>query len=148
MNRPRHRIALLAAGVIATGTSGNALLRVGLRHIPPLTNYSPIAHVAAMAHPAVLLGILLLIANFLLQLTLLSWADLTFALPMTSPSYVLITIVGVLALGERVSVSHWAGVLLILVGVVVVGRTKPLTPGSGLQLHLHEMDSRSRHHSL
>ena len=91
------------------------------------------AHLAAMAHPTVLIGILLLIACFLLQLTLLSWADLTFAVPVTSPSYIVITLVGVLALGEHVSLIHWTGVLLILLGVVVVGRTKPLTAGSGLK---------------
>ena len=139
---------MLAAGVIAAGTSGNALLRVGLSHIPPLTNYSPMAHLAAMAHPAVIFGIVLLTAGFFLQLTLLSWADLTFALPVTSPSYVVITIVGAFALDERVSPTHWTGVLLILIGVIVVGRTKPLTAGSGLQAPHHEMDLRSRHHSL
>lgn len=133
MTSARHRIALLAVGVVVTGTCGNALLRYGLSRIPPLTNLSILAHIAAMAHPAVLLGVLLLIASLLLQLTLLSWADLTFAIPVTSPSYIVVTVIGVLALGERVSLAHWAGVLLILLGVVVVGRTKPLTPGSGLK---------------
>jgi drug/metabolite transporter (DMT)-like permease len=132
-NTRKRRIALLAAGVIATGTTGNSLLRVGLSRVGPLLGSSPVAYLEALIRPAVVGGVLSLIACFLLQLTLLSWADLTFALPMTSPSYVVITIIGVLGLGEHVSAAHWFGVLLILCGVILVGRTKPLTPGSGIK---------------
>lgn len=131
-NPHKRRIALLAAGVVATGTAGNSLLRVGLNHAPALLSVSPIAHLEALARPAVIAAVLILITSFILQLTLLSWADLTFALPITSPSYVVVTIVGVVALGEHVSAVHWMGVLLILCGVIIVGRTKPLTPGSGI----------------
>jgi drug/metabolite transporter (DMT)-like permease len=60
-------------------------------------------------------------------LSLLSWADLTFVLPVTSSAYVLVTLIGSFLLGEQVSLTHWIGVLLILAGVAIVGRTKPLT---------------------
>ena len=127
------RILLLAAAVIATGTLGNTLLRAGMSGAPPIVSPSPAVYLEALIRPAVIVGIVLLVACLILQLTLLSWADLTFVLPITSPSYVAITISGAWALGERVSVTHWAGVLLILCGVIVVGRTRPLTPGSGIQ---------------
>ena len=72
---------------------------------------------------------IVLATSFLLHLSLLSWADLTYALPVTSASYVVVTVVGALVLHERVSASHWLGVLLIVLGVIVVGRTQPLTAG-------------------
>lgn len=98
----------------------------------PIVSASPADYLTAFVRIPVIIGVLTLIAQLIFQLTLLSWADLTFALPMTSPSYVVITLVGAFALGERVSTVHWFGVMLILCGVIVVGRTRPLTPGSGL----------------
>ncbi len=77
----------------------------------------------------VFLGVAVLLLNFILQLSLLSWADLTYALPVTAPSYVLIAFIGAFGLHEHVSLAHWFGVTLILCGVVIVGRTRPLTTG-------------------
>jgi drug/metabolite transporter (DMT)-like permease len=118
----------LAAGVVASGVAGNSLLRVGLGSSGVVT-FSPIGYLREFANAAVIAGVGLLALGFILQLTLLSWADLTYALPVTSSSYVVITVVGVVGLHEHVSVAHWGGVLLILTGVIVVGRTKPLTTG-------------------
>jgi drug/metabolite transporter (DMT)-like permease len=128
----KRRILLLAAGVVICGTTGNTLLRVGMSSHAPIVSASPIDYLTAFVRIPIIIGVLTLIAQFIFQLTLLSWADLTFALPMTSPSYVVITLIGAFALGERVSTVHWFGVMLILCGVIVVGRTRPLTPGSGL----------------
>ena len=64
------------------------------------------------------------------QLSLLSWADLTYVLPVTSVSYILLTVLAVVSLNEHVSAAHWSGICLIVLGVVLVGRTKPRTaPG-------------------
>jgi drug/metabolite transporter (DMT)-like permease len=132
-SRPTRRIVLLAVAVIATGTVGNTLLRIGMSGAPPIVIPSPAVYLQALLRPAVIIGIVSLVTCLILQLTLLSWADLTFVLPITSPSYVAITVSGAWALGERVSLAHWGGVVLILCGVIVVGRTRPLTPGSGIK---------------
>jgi len=126
------RVGLLALGVILTGAAGNALLRLGVGSAGPILTLSPMAYIREFARWSVLTGVIVLIAGYILQLSLLSWADLTFAVPVTSASYVLIPLVGALGLHEHVSLAHWMGVLLILCGVIVVGRTRPLTPGSGL----------------
>lgn len=122
-------ITLLAAGVVATGVAGNALLRAGLSSAPPILSLSPFDYVKAFASITVLLGVVALMFNLILQLSLLSWTDLSYALPVTSASYGVITMVGVFGLHERVSIAHWAGVGLILFGVIIVGKTKPLTTG-------------------
>jgi len=61
------------------------------------------------------------------QLSLLSWADLTYVLPVTSVSYILLAVLAVFALKEHVSALRWAGVGLIVSGVTIVGRTRPST---------------------
>jgi drug/metabolite transporter (DMT)-like permease len=75
----------------------------------------------------VLAGIVLLICWLIAQLSLLSWADLTYVLPITALGYVLAALLGAFALGERVSLSRWAGILLITAGVAVVSRTRART---------------------
>jgi uncharacterized membrane protein len=55
---------------------------------------------------------------------LLSWADLSYVLPITSVGYVLTAISGRLLLGEQISAARWTGVTLIMAGVVLVGRTQ------------------------
>lgn len=67
------------------------------------------------------LGLLLLITFFLLHLTLLSKADLSFVMPVTSFSYVLIAVMAGYLLNEHISVPQWIGILLISIGVMIVG---------------------------
>ena len=129
----RRRVYTLAAGVVLTGSIGNSLLRAGLRSGEALVTLSPGAYLKEFANVLVIAGVLILMLGFILQLSLLSWADLTYALPVTSSSYVMTTAIGALALNESVSVTHWAGVLLIIAGVVLVGRTRPLTSGTPFQ---------------
>jgi drug/metabolite transporter (DMT)-like permease len=68
-------------------------------------------------------GVLLLILWMLSRMTLLSWADLSFVLPVTAVGYVLSALFGFLFLGETVSAQRWLGTLLIFAGVALVGRT-------------------------
>jgi drug/metabolite transporter (DMT)-like permease len=97
----------------------------------PITSASPAAYIARFANPVIIGGVLALIARYIFQLSLLSWADLTYAIPITSVSYIVITAVGAWVLREEVSAAHWFGVVLILFGVIIVSRTKPLTGRAG-----------------
>jgi hypothetical protein len=55
------------------------------------------------------------------RMTLLSWADLSYVLPVTSVGYVLVAFVGRWLLDERITSKRWAGILLIVAGVALVG---------------------------
>lgn len=70
-------------------------------------------------------GVLLLILWMLARMTLLSWADLSFVLPVTAVGYVLSAVFGWLFLQETVSNTRWLGTLFIFAGVALVGRTDP-----------------------
>ncbi len=120
-------IKVLALTVVGCNAGGNYFLSLGMRSVGETVSFSPIAYLRAMANAWVMLGIVLLVAWLLSQLSLLSWADLTFVLPITASSYVLAALLGAVWLGEHVSLSRWAGILLIFGGVVLVSRTKPRT---------------------
>lgn len=67
------------------------------------------------------------------RLSLLSWADLTYVLPVTSFSYVMSAIVGAIYLHEQVSVLHWLGISVITLGILLVVLTYPKTSGSEIE---------------
>lgn len=76
---------------------------------------------SVIANPSFLLGVLLLIAFFVLHLAMLSKADSSFVMPVTAFSYVLIAVLAKLILSEAITLFQWIGILLITVGVMVVG---------------------------
>jgi drug/metabolite transporter (DMT)-like permease len=60
-------------------------------------------------------------------MALLSWADLSYVMPVTAIGYVLTAFAGRFFLGEPVSFLRWTGIVLITSGVYLVGRTAPAT---------------------
>lgn len=101
-----------------------------MRDIGRTVSFSPWPYLEALANPWIAGGVVLLAVWFLSQLSLLSWVDLSYFLPVTSVSYVLTAMLGKFFLDERVSFLRWTGIGLITLGVVVVGRTTPRTTSS------------------
>ena len=82
----------------------------------------------ALRNPWVITGILCLLGFFASYLTALSWADLTFVLPSTAFGYVVVALLSKFWLHEAgLSVSRWAGILLIVCGVGFVANGPSLT---------------------
>ncbi len=110
---------LLTGVVILSNVLGNLALSAGMKGAPD--------PVRAFFAPLVLLGVSLLILWLLSRMTLMSWADLSYILPITSLGYVLSALAGHFILGEHISPSRWAGTLLIMGGMVLVGTTEHKT---------------------
>ena len=70
--------------------------------------------------PFLWLGLLSVLATFILWSTLLSKIDLSVAVPVCSFSYILVPLASIIFLHEKVSLFRWSGVLFILLGVVFV----------------------------
>jgi drug/metabolite transporter (DMT)-like permease len=83
--------------------------------------------VAAVLNPWVAVGILLLLAFIILNMTALSWADLTYVLPATSLGYVLVALIARFALHEQITPIRWIGIVLIAGGVGFVAGGPALT---------------------
>lgn len=122
----RAKTFAASAVVILTSVLGNFFLSLGMKQAPALTG-SPLSYLQAMLNPWVVLGITLLICWMLARMTLLSWADLSFVLPVTSVGYVLAAVMGCVFLGEQISWERWMGTILIVAGTALVGATAPRT---------------------
>ena len=123
-SRLRWKTRAFAFIVIFSNALGNLFLTWGMRHGAE-TVLSPLSFLRAIFNPWVSLGILLLITWMISKMLLLSWADLTYVLPVTALGYVINALLGRLFLGEQVSAARWAGTLLIMAGVILVGLGNP-----------------------
>ena len=127
--RLRLKTWICTAVVVLSNAFADFFMKLGIPADARLS--TPLEYLAVLFQPWVALGIALLIVWQLSRMTLLSWADLSYVLPVTSIGYVLSAITGLLFLRERISVARWAGVALIMSGVVLVGRTRHSTTGEG-----------------
>lgn len=118
------RVRLLTFIVVLSNVLGNFLLSLGMK-AQVLTTLGTYAKV--MFSPMVVLGVSLLILWMLTRMTLMSWADLSYILPITSVGYILNAIIGRFVLDESISTMRWAGTLLITAGMLVVATTRPKT---------------------
>ncbi len=124
--RLRAKTRLFTAIVVVSNVTGNSALTHGMKLLGDIGN-SPLALIGALFHPWVALGVALLVLWTLTQMALLSWADLSYVLPVTAIGYVLTALSGKFVLGETVTATHWAGIFLITCGVTLVGMTSPVT---------------------
>jgi drug/metabolite transporter (DMT)-like permease len=121
--------AVLSLAVL-TQVCGNLLLSKGMKEAAAASInhnlwFSTAIH--ALTSPTVWLGTAILVAFFLLNSALLSWADLSFVLPATSVAYVVNVAVGHYVLHESVSPLRWVGSVIICLGVILVSRTRTWT---------------------
>jgi len=125
---PRKYIILLA--VIFFAACGDVSLARGMRDFGAVTLANLPQLFTAMLYPWVIAGILMLIGFFASYLSALSFADLTYVLPATSLSYILMVLLAKFFLHEHVSLWRWLGVALIVAGVGFVAGGPEATPGA------------------
>jgi uncharacterized membrane protein len=118
---------LFAVIVVLANVLGNFSLTLGMRRVGRLLSLSPLAYIEALFNPWVALGAGLLIVWLLSQMTLLSWADLSYVVPVTAAGYVLAALAGKLFLHEQISATRWLGICFIMAGVALVAATHPST---------------------
>ncbi|HUJ23386.1 MAG TPA: hypothetical protein VLX58_17760 [Bryobacteraceae bacterium] len=123
----RLKTRIFTAIVVLTNVLGNSFLSRGMQSVGELLSLSPIPYIRALFNPWVAMGVSLLIVWLLSHMALLSWADLSYVLPVTSIAYALVALVGRVFLHEQVSMARWAGITLIVIGVTLVGHTSPRT---------------------
>jgi drug/metabolite transporter (DMT)-like permease len=122
--RLRVKTWICASIVVLCNVWGNFFLKRGI----PADLPTPLSYITALFEPWAALGVILLIVWLISRMTLLSWADLSYVLPVTSIGYVLVAVAGKVFLHEQVSEKRWAGILLIVLGVALVsGGTSPQT---------------------
>ena len=135
MNPSRHlrtRTLVFVVLMVLASSTGDIFLKRGMNRIDVQLNAASLgsAFVQTVVSGQIWLGIVCVLVSFVLYLMLVSWADYSYVMPVSSFGYAVVALLAVLVLGETVTLGRWAGVALICLGVTLVGRTEPRTTGA------------------
>ncbi|UFS68666.1 DMT family transporter [Geomonas sp. RF6] len=112
---------------VTAGTIGDLLLASGMKELGDLStmNLKGILNAAlqALTTPKLIFGTCMLAVFFFLWLAVLSWEDLTVALPMQALNYILVAFLSQYFLHETVTPMRWAGTVLVAIGVMLITRS-------------------------
>ena len=126
---------LVLLGVAVFAVTGDSLVSRGMKHVGGVSLHHLAGIILVVFRPEVAIGVFFLLAFFACYMAALSWADLTYVLPTTSISFILLTLVARFILHENVSLTRWLGVLMISIGIGFVTQGPALTP------HPHRKDT-------
>jgi len=112
---------------VTAGTIGDLLLASGMKQLGDLSamNLKGIFNVflQALTSPKLVLGTCMLAIFFFLWLAVLSWEDLSVALPMQALNYILVAFLSQYFLHEAVSPLRWGGTVLVAIGVMLITKS-------------------------
>ncbi len=112
---------------VSAGTVGDILLTKGMKELGDISamNLRGIMSAAyqALTSPKLVFGTAMLAVFFFLWLAVLSWEDLSVALPMQALNYVLVAFLSQYFLGEVVTPLRWTGTALVCIGVILITKS-------------------------
>lgn len=121
------RAAFSLGLAIACGSLGHLLLSKGMHAMGPLEDYHFLAlfHYFGMVfyNPSIIGGILLEIVYFLLWMLVLSFADVSWAVPMNALEYLVVAFLAGSFLGDTILLSRWIGIFFIIFGIFFMMRS-------------------------
>ncbi len=121
-------LRVIVAMTIAAGSAalGQILVRRGMQQVGSLENYAPAALVVYFWHSLcnlnVMAGTFLNAVFYFLFLAALSRKEVTVVLPMTAIEYAFAALLAVVMLNEKVPTIRWAGIALVIIGVILIAR--------------------------
>lgn len=121
------KIFMLLAVALVVEATGLVLIRKGMIEVGEISTFNIKALFAIflqmITNKTLILGVFFNAIYFGLFLTLLSWAELSFILPLTAVGYLMSGSFAQYFLLEHVSPLRWAGTLLIVAGVFLITKS-------------------------
>ncbi len=114
-------IALILFCVVLNSIA-QILLKLGMGNMNKSISSISVSNIPTLiSNIHVLIGGILYGTSFIIWLYVLSKVKLSYAYPFISLSYVIVAVLGILILKENISYAAWAGILLVVVGVTLIG---------------------------
>jgi drug/metabolite transporter (DMT)-like permease len=137
---PLVKTFIVVTSAALSAATGETLLSYGMKKSGEMNMAEPSQWLAlvfsVVRNPYIFTGVFFLAIFFFLYLAALSWADLSFVLPLTAVSYIFAALLARVVLKEDVSWGRWAGTVVIMIGIALVafgGRQKTSSQAPGAQ---------------
>src|SRR5258708_12372946 len=128
--RIRIKTLVMILAMVVCANAGDLMLKRGMTQIGAV-EISALglrhAFMSTVTNGTIWVGIVFLVGFMASYMPVLSCADYTYVMPARAFGYALLTLLAVVFLHENVSPRRWVGVVLICVGVLLVGQTRPPT---------------------
>jgi bacterial/archaeal transporter family protein len=112
--------------VVLSNSVGNVSLGIGMKHMPDFQAASILNYLMSLVtNRWLVMGTALLMIWTIVQLSMFTWADLTYVLPVTASIYIVTAILSKFFLDEHVSSCRWAGLAVISCAVLLVTENSP-----------------------
>lgn len=109
---------------MVSGTGGELCVSRAMREVGEHHDFSPkaILHFVwrGLRQPWMWLGVLMMAIAFFSLLTLLSFSDVSYVVPVSALSYAAGALGARVFLGERVNRNRWFGIAIVCIGVTIV----------------------------
>jgi len=122
------RLVIGLAVAIALDTALQLVWKAGVADLPDASSLRELV-VAVARHPIFILVVALMAAQLVNWLKVLDHADLSYAKPFTSLSYVTVCALSVVLLGEHIAPLQVVGIVVVVAGVWCVSQTGHTTLG-------------------
>jgi drug/metabolite transporter (DMT)-like permease len=127
----RRTLAIGLALAIAFDTVGQLLWKFIAEKLPGMVSLWPTVD-AMLQQPLILVLIGVFLCQLINWLKVLEHADLSYAQPITSLSYISVCAFSTLLFGEHIGPAKAVGILCIFAGVWLLSQSRPLAaPGAG-----------------
>jgi drug/metabolite transporter (DMT)-like permease len=121
------RLVIGLAVAIALDTGLQLVWKTGIAGLPDAASASELL-VAIALNPIFVLVAVFMLAQLVNWLKVLDHADLSYAKPFTSLSYVTVCVLSVLLLGEHIAPLQIVGIVVVVAGVWCVSQTRRAPP--------------------
>lgn len=144
------RVFVAAAIGTVSGAAGQILMRRGMQIVGPLESYAILDMLAyfwrSLCNPYVVAGTVLSGVLYFVLLAALGWTGVTVAFPMTALEYGFAAIFAVLLLKESVPPLRWAGIILVMIGVILIGSAGGIDDGPARPASINSDGGTSQSH--
>jgi len=146
------RVLTAMIGACISASIGQILVRRGMLQMGELSGWSPRYLVAyfwhALTNPWVIAGTVGNALFYFLFLAVLSWSEVSVALPLTALEYVIAAVLGIVFLKEPVPPLRWAGIALVIAGVLLISLDRQAQVRAGQsQVRAGQPPARAEHAS-
>jgi drug/metabolite transporter (DMT)-like permease len=125
MNGIMFRVLIVTAIATLSGAAGQILMRKGMQIVGPLESYAPLDLLSyfwrALCQPYIIGGTIASGILYFALLAALSWTGVSVVFPLTALEYGFAAVLSIFILKEPVPPIRWAGIALVIIGVVLIG---------------------------